>query len=310
MGFKAHSRPGRSRQATERSGNAWHQGFIHLVLERQPPSFAVRSEVELSQRPGRVDLVIERRMGVPPRDHEAGIMRSLWPRLSEVTLLEFKSPTRGFRESELTRLVGYGWQYFAKHWGELTGREALTLVLVVPSINQALRNEIRVLECECQTLERGYAELHGLGYTTYMVVTDEAADAEDDDYLRIFSHRTVHDPGAMDWLQDWLALQEEHMPQAKRTRSFQEMRNKYLRTMSAEERLAGLSADEVMAHFKPEERLEGLGPEERLAGLGPEERLAGLGPEERLAGLTAEQVRAYLESLTRKARARPAARKK
>jgi hypothetical protein len=271
-------------------GNAWHQGFAHLLSQRAPQSSTLHSEVELHQRPSRVDLEIRRRPDMAARDHEAGVLRGLWPRLSRVALLEFKSPSRGFRRGDLVRLMAYGSLYLAQHMNELQKLADLDLVLVVPAVNKALLAEIAFLRCERRSLDPGYAALVGLGYTTYMVVTDEVAETERDEFLKIFSHHPVHDPDALDWLQDWLALQEEHMPQVKRSKSFHEVRQKLLSSMTPKERLAGLSADE---------RLAGLSADERLAGLSADERLAGLSPEEVLAQFSPDEIRAYLESLSR-----------
>jgi hypothetical protein len=56
---------------------------------------------------------------------------------------------------------------------------------------------------------------------------------------------------------------------------------------------------ELLKTLSPEERLAGLPPEERLAGLPPEQRLAGLPPEQRLAGLPPEQVEEMEQALQR-----------
>jgi hypothetical protein len=148
------------------------------------------------------------------------------------------------------KLVAYGSLYLAQHMNELHQLDELDLVLVVPAMNKALLAELAFLQCERRSLDPGYAALVGLGYTTYMVVTDEVAETERDEFLKIFSHHPVHDPDAVDWLQDWLALQEEHMPQVKRSKSFHEVRQKLLSSMTPKERLSGLSAEEIRAYLE------------------------------------------------------------
>src|SRR5690606_6309673 len=91
----------------QRRGTASHQGFAHLVRDRHPPGLMSQTEVELLLQPGRVDMVFERRPGELPRHDEARVMRGLWHRLSRITLLEFKGPTRGYRSSDLLRLENY-----------------------------------------------------------------------------------------------------------------------------------------------------------------------------------------------------------
>lgn len=122
MGGKYH-RPGR---------NAWHLGFVDLVSARAPADAILSSEVELSRRPSRVDLVVIRRRAQP--------------------------------------------------W------------------------------------------------------------------------HAVRDPDAIDWLQQWVYTTEQTMSTVKKSRSFQEIRQKILGSMTPEERLAGLA---------PEERLAGLSAAER-----------------------------------------------
>ncbi|QTA90973.1 hypothetical protein [Desulfonema magnum] len=74
-------------------------------------------------------------------------------------------------------------------------------------------------------------------------------------------------------------------------------REKLVRKLTIEERLAGLKPKERLAGLKPKERLAGLKPKERLAGLKPKERLAGLKPKERLAGLSVKEIEDYLKAL-------------
>jgi hypothetical protein len=86
----------------------WHESFHAVIVERAPPGIDVIGEFVLSRRPRRADLLLLRRKHLARRDHEARILRGLWPRLAETTLVELKSPSRGFRASDLIRLVSYG----------------------------------------------------------------------------------------------------------------------------------------------------------------------------------------------------------
>ncbi len=61
------------------------------------------------------------------------MLRTLWPLLGLVTVLEYKSPTSSsFRPGDLLRLWSYGAVYDAAHLKELPRASDLTLALVVP----------------------------------------------------------------------------------------------------------------------------------------------------------------------------------
>jgi hypothetical protein len=84
---------------------------------------------------------------------------------------------------------------------------------------------------------------------------------------------------ARHWLESWIA-EKKTMPNARQREGYDEMLEKLLRSLPAEE---------VMRHYPPEERLAGLAPEERLAGLAPAERILAL-PDEGLRALSADYV--------------------
>ena len=275
----------------KRQSTLWHEGFADCVLLRKPSEFEARPEVPLSRRPRRVDLLLLRREG-EHGDDEGRILRGLWPRLGQVTILELKSPVRGFRRSDLIRLGSYGAQYHADHAEELESPAALTLVLVVPRLDGALEAEIAHLGWRLERLGHGYAELRGAWYTTFVVFTNDVAEAEHDDFLRIFSDHELQSAEAHHWLEHWLADRgpTEH---ERARKGYEEMADKLLNildTLPPERILRKYKRrGELVQLMEPEERLAGLAPEERLAGLAPEERLAGLAPEERLAGLAPEE---------------------
>lgn len=133
----------------------WHLGFARLIRQRAPPGFVVRAEVPLSDEPQRADLILIRREDGPRRDDQAELLRALWPFLSADTVLEFKSPVRGFRRNDLKRLASYGAQYHVLEDERLLRPSDLTLVLVVPSRNAALDDEIARMGWRLVLLDRG-----------------------------------------------------------------------------------------------------------------------------------------------------------
>ncbi|WP_437737770.1 hypothetical protein [Sorangium sp. So ce1335] len=239
--------------------NLWHLGFVNLVRARAPANISVHPEVPLAVEPQRADMVLLRKEGVPGGGGDARVLRGLWPLLGTDTVLEFKSPApSAFRRGDLLRLWGYGVQYHVAQIERLSGYRALTLVLVVASITRTLLQEPAEMDWTLVRLGGGYRRIDGAVYATYLVVTDEVAEAEQDDFLRIFSHRPVLSPEARRWLQQWVRPEEGAMQDVKELEGYDEMLQKLLDSLPAERRLAGLA---------PEERLAGLPPAHQLLAL-------------------------------------------
>ena len=281
--------------------NLWHLGFGDLLAERGSPSARVVPEWTLPLRSRRVDFLLIRRAGQPDRDHEARSLRRLWPRLASHAVVELKSPSRPLRASELIRLVACGALYHEQNYRDLGGPREVTLVLIVPRFTPTLVAEIKHMGWTLDPLEPGYAEIRGVMYTTYVVFTNEVAEAEDDDFLRIFSDQTLRTDEAHQWLETWFTEKDAMLDPKTKPEGYDELMQKLLGRLSPEERLRGLSNDEILRRIPPEERLHGLPPEERLRGLPPEERLRGLSHEQVALAMPDEILRIlpedYIQSL-------------
>lgn len=158
----------------------------------------------------------------------------------------------------------------------------------------------------------GYAQIDGVMYTAYVVVTDEVTEGERDEYLRLFSHRPVLAGEATRWLQQWMRETKMKRPDIEELPGFEELFQKSMKAaikaMPLEERLEGLAPEEVLGSFAPEQRLAGLAPEQRLAGLAPEQSVLAMPlevlrvlPEDYLRSLPVEiqeQVRKRLHGVT------------
>jgi hypothetical protein len=273
----------------------WHLAFVNLIQHRAPPNFEVQSEVRLTIEPQRADLLLLRRIGVERQDHKALVLRSLWARLGLVTVLEYKSPVdSAFRPGDLLRLVGYGVLYHTAHLDELPERENLTLVLVVASVTPTLLQEINRMGWTLTPLGGGYARIDGLMYSTYVAIIDEVTEAERDEYLRLFSHRSALPGEATRWLRQWMRETKMKQPDIEELPGFEELFAK--------------SIAKAIKKMPLEERLEGLAPEQRLAGLAPEQVILALPlevlrvlPEDYLRSLPIEiqeQVRKRLQGST------------
>ncbi|MEP7123968.1 MAG: hypothetical protein ABJE95_23780 [Byssovorax sp.] len=264
----------------------WHLGFARLVRQRAPPGFLVRAEVPLSDEPQRADLILIRREDVPRRDEQAQLLRALWPYLGADTVLEFKSPVRGFRRNDLKRLASYGAQYHVLEDERLLRPADLTLVLVIPSRTGALDDEIARMGWRLVPLDQGYGRIEGGVYTLFLVLTDDVSEAERDDFLRIFSHHDCQTDEATWWWSQWRA-EDTTMNDVKELEGYDEMVRKFASGLTPEQALAGLSREKLRGHEDVVTRFVSQLPlAQQLLGLSdetlrafPDEYLRGLAPE-------------------------------
>jgi hypothetical protein len=275
---------------------AWHVLLAALLEQWGPRSFEYRSEVPLSSEPLRGDFLLLRR-GAPGPDPGARTLRHLWALLPKDTILEFKSVGRPYRGRNLHRLFSYLFLYYADQAERLAEQADLGGVLLVPARTPSLYADALALGLRWRDLGDGYARLEGAAFALYVVEVDVAADAEDDDLLRLFGHDDPHTSEARQWLARQIGSEKAGMTM-EQMEEFDEVMTKLLSKLKPEHRLAGLA---------PEQRLAGLAPEQRLAGLAPEQRVAGLTPEQLLLTLPVEALRAlsdaYLDTLSEPTRA-------
>ncbi|WP_437311451.1 hypothetical protein [Sorangium sp. So ce388] len=148
-------------------------------------------------------------------------------------------------------------------------------MLLVPSRTRSLDADVAELGLEWGDVVGGYWRLGGGAFALLVVEIDAAAEADDDDLLRLFGHGE-----ARRWLSQQLGA-EEIVMEMHDLEGFDEVVRKLLATLPPER---------VLSAYAPEQRMAGLTPEQRMAGLTPEQRMAGLTPEQRMAGLTPEEV--------------------
>ncbi|GAB4538372.1 MAG: hypothetical protein Tsb0020_52570 [Haliangiales bacterium] len=246
-----------------RGPTIWHPPFYELISERAPPTTEVRTEIELSKRSQRADLLLLRRKGSTPRDHEAGVLRGLWPRLSRVALAEFKGPSAGFRRGDLLTLFGYGVQYHRHALMDTVAHTSdLTLVLITPAETQPLRAAVeRLRGCRLEHLGGGYARIVGAWYDIIVAFTDAVCEAERDDYLRLFSRLRAQNRDALQWMNKYYKRITK-MGQAHELEGYDEMTERLLEAFTPEQRMRGLTLEQRLASVSSEE-LAGLSPEER-----------------------------------------------
>lgn len=186
--------------------------------------------------------------------------------LSKHNIVEFKSPTRGFRSSDLIRLYGYGPQYHKLVLQDVGAASQLTLVI------------------------------DGGAYTIYLVCTDEVSEAERDDFLKIWSH---HQPQQFStkWWWERFAKDDPNMSSTiSEIDGFEEMAQKFLRMLTPAQILKAFPLKEILSGVPPEQCVAALSPMDKMLAI-PDEVLPCL-PEsyiQSLPGDVQDALRARIE---------------
>ncbi len=276
----------RRRRALWRPRSVWHPPFGALLEQRRPRSVEVVLEFVLQRQSQRVDVLLLRRTRAA--GDEGRVLRSLWRHVRRVGLLEFKSVARLFAAGDLYRLVALGWHWLAHN--PKRAPDDLVLVLVVPALTDALRDEVARCGSALTPLEPGYHAATVQGVALVVAETDVVSESERDDHLRVFSHHAIQTEEVVEWLREHTDLPEDAV-------------------LSPEEAAKNEPYLRKLARAIPVRiRLEDVTPEERLAGLAPEEIARALSEADRVLALPDAALRAlpddYLATLPDDARRR------
>lgn len=264
----------------------WHLILAMLLGQRAPGNRNIQSEVQLTADALRLDFVFL--FQEDKSDRPAETLKKLWGLLPKHAVCEFKSVGRQYRRFNLDRFFTYITAYFTDHAEELGQRSELCGVMLVMKRSKTMAEDVRAYGLHWRDLGDGYWQLEGGPFKIVVVEIEVVADSEEDDVLRFLTRRQPRTVEGRRWLAKQLGTAEMQM-KIDEMEDFDEVVDTFLRTLSPEQRLAGLAPEQVLSAYAPEQRLAGLAPEQRLAGLVPEQRLAGLAPEQRVAGLAPAQ---------------------
>jgi hypothetical protein len=140
-----------------------------------------------------------------------------------------------------------------------------------------------------EDLGDGYWRVQGGLFTLHLVEIDVVGPAEGDDLLHSLGNGKPSTPEARWFWMEFVGSQEARMSMQD-MEGFDEALDKFLSTLTPEQRVAGLP---------PEQRMAGLPPEQRMAGLPPEEVLAGFDRDHQALALPLEVLRLLPESYLR-----------
>ncbi len=280
----------------------WHPLLVRMLGFALDSAFKVEQEVSVGKLPLQVDILLIRREGGQLSEAAVRELSVLLPLLNRFTLIEFKGPTDAMERGDFARLVGCAYLWHSQLCEPVPHEEA-SLIVLAPVVSDALRNELRLLDCEASQHEPGIFRVAGLPFTTWLVETDVMAE-RGQPILSLVSRVFLNDRGSIiEKLarggREALAHYRYMVQQVKQFRNEEDLAMQQLLS----ENLAQFDEElltKQLEELSVERRLRGLSPEERLRGLSSSELLRALPPEEFVAGLSEEQVARLREVLARK----------
>jgi hypothetical protein len=253
---------------------AWHLPFGALVEERSPSWIVVDLETLLQRESQRIDQLYTLHAKFPRDvDDQGRVMRGLWKHIHVVGIGEFKSISGPLVRGDVYRLVACGWHWLSRHPTHKPSE--IVLVLMLPKISAPLMEELALCNATLVDAGNGYSLTTIYGLQLVVVEIESVAEAEQDDWLRVFGGIPVKTKEVLHWLRRHTNILENTMDDTTDITEDDEFVIKLAQSLPVGVRLAGLA------------------PEERLAGLAPEARLADLGPEEQILALSDHVIRGF-----------------
>ena len=248
----------------------WHPLLVRLLEYALGSAFTVREEVSVGKMPLRVDILLLRREEGQLSEAQRLELSALLPLLNRFTLIEFKGPTDVMKRGDFGKLIGCSFLWQSQE-SEPIPHEDVSLVVLAPTVSNALREELRLLGLEASQHEPGIFRVIGLPFATWLVETDVMAE-QGQVVLSLVSRVFLKDRGRiMERLGDAdeplvrYVAQQVHQFRTEKDFALQHADSEYLEEMEDD------LLTKILEWVPAERRLRGLSPEERLAGLSDEE---------------------------------------
>ena len=274
-------RPGKTR-------TWWHPLLARLMDHLLSTAYTVQEEVSIGILPLRVDILLIRREDGQLPEAARRELSVLLPLLNKYTLVEFKAPSDSARAGDAAQLFGYSFIWHGQQTERLLAQD-VSLILLAPSLNAALRDELQRLICQVSESEPGIHRVTGLPFAAWVVETDVMA-KRGQPVLSLVSRVFLSDPGRIIrqlrnsghvMLLAYVLQLIHYFRTLGEDFAMQHTDTQYLGALEEELLTAVLQAAPV------EKRLEGLSPGGTCyEGCTPEEVLQGFTAEELAAGLT------------------------
>jgi hypothetical protein len=303
---------GPTRRALRHMKTAWHPLLVVLLEHLLPHEwYRLLPELQLTKEPQRIDTVIirkRRRVGAPP---EPTHLVSVLGGLRAHTIVHFKGPSDELEASDALQLLGYASQYMVLE--AILDPSAIALRVIAPTLTPRFAAQVRRMGGSLKvTAQPGVHEGALSMFALRVIETALAYPAEGDHLLYTLSPQYVSRPTDFPTFDDeekalflfvaqcverlrkdpnWSTLVKDA---AKVTRSYDEARLAFLKSIPVKDRLAGLT---------PEQRLDGLPPEQIGRALAPGDLVLALS-DEALRALSNDYIQTLPADVQRKVRAR------
>ena len=132
---------------SERPGKTrtwWHPLLARLLDHELATAYTVWEEVLVGKLPLRVDILLIRREEGQLSESHLRELSVLVPLLNRFTLIEFKGPTDKLEPGDLAQLVGCSFLWHSQQ-AERVPQADVSLIVLAPSVNEAVRDELRSL---------------------------------------------------------------------------------------------------------------------------------------------------------------------
>jgi hypothetical protein len=266
-------RPGKTR-------TWWHPLLARLLDHELATAYSVWEEVLVGRLPLRVDILLVRREEGELPEACRRDLSVLLPLLNRFTLIEFKGPTDALERGDLVQLVGCAFLWHSQQ-AERIPQADISLVVLAPSVNEAVRDELGCFGWQISEHEAGVHRITGGPFAMWLVETDVMAKLAQPvlslmsrvfltEHERIIEtlRQTGHELLLCYVLQQvarFRKMGKEFAMQHAGTEYLDEVEDELqaiLDGMPVENRLRGLAADEVVRRFTPEELADGLSDEQ------------------------------------------------
>jgi len=137
----------------------WHPIFYTVIKKTRPRGYEVQYEVPLGTLPPRADLLMLRKVGV--KQGKVRELPSLFNRLGEHTILEYKGATATCEARDIDVLLGYGSLYGARRG---LGVERVVLMLLSGRLEERVREGLERRGVVLEEVESGVWEGYLAGH--------------------------------------------------------------------------------------------------------------------------------------------------
>ena len=278
----------------------WHPLFGGALEYSSKDSFEVLAEEEVGQLPMLIDIIIlllaENR---PLPEWTLNAAPSLFTRLNECTIIEFKGPTDSLEDGDFALSLSRALAWTSRHERKLTNRE-ITMIFIAPRLTSSFKAEIERLGGKVREEAKGIFEVSSSTFETWVIESIEG-EKRGEPLLSLVSPRILNDPHDVFDKLDGGPYTEFLGFCFRQIQKFQKNRKEFRLRYEQTEEMSNLLEEvreEILESVTDEEKkklIQTIPVKDRLDGIAVEDRLDGIAVEDRLDGLSDGQKRQLFE---------------